>query len=48
MLSICMNQTLQQINLIMLSCMLAVEDIQDSGAFQIVQDVNMNSVKDVT
>lgn len=32
----------------MLSCILAEEDIQDSGAFQIVQDVNMNSVKDVT
>lgn len=43
-----MNQIPQQINLIMLSCMLTVEDIQNSDAFQIVQDVNMNSVKDVT
>lgn len=47
MLSICMNQTPQQISLIMLSCVLAVEDIQDSDAFQIVQDVNVNSVKGV-
>lgn len=47
MLSIRMNQTPQQISSIMLSCVLAVEDIQDSDAFQIVQDVNVNSVKDV-
>jgi len=33
---------------LMLSYTLAVEDREDSDAFQIVQDVNMNSVKDAT
>lgn len=33
---------------LMLSYMLDVEDIEDSDAFQIVQDVYMSSVKDAT
>lgn len=32
----------------MLSYTVTVEDVECSDAFQIVQDVNMNSVKDAT